>query len=187
MWGPESYRNHGEQLWCWWYLHPLVRLGWYEVEAFSPSSASPYNEEQYWMSSSSTVVEITWGMSQASTTLQQLRRICTTSTCSISNWRSSSLASPRDAGGRLVPHHSHIRFDTPGLFLHDGVHFTTWGNYIFLNCFAESIKAQLQQRWNVHVWHFVRCWSWSWVLIDFFFPKHSPQSHVLCDVLFLLI
>lgn len=41
--------------------------------------------------------------------------------------------------------HPQLRFDTPGLFLHDGVHFTTKGNYIFLNSLAESIKAQLQQ------------------------------------------
>ena len=43
-------------------------------------------------------------------------------------------------------HHPHIKFDTPGLFLHDRVHLTSRGNDIFLNSFAESIKAQLQQR-----------------------------------------
>lgn len=43
-------------------------------------------------------------------------------------------------------HHPAIRFDTPGLFLHDGVHFTTQGNDVLLNSFAEFIKAQLQQQ-----------------------------------------
>ena len=43
-------------------------------------------------------------------------------------------------------HHPHIRFDTPGLFVRDGVHLTPRGNDIFLNSFAESIKAQLQQQ-----------------------------------------
>ena len=42
--------------------------------------------------------------------------------------------------------HPHIKFDTPGLFLDDKVHLTNRGMDIFLNSFAESIKAQLQQQ-----------------------------------------
>ncbi len=45
----------------------------------------------------------TWEISQASVSLQRWRRSSTTSTCSIQARRSSSLASPRDAGWRLVP------------------------------------------------------------------------------------
>ena len=48
-------------------------------------------------------------------------------------------------GGTFVDH-PHIRFDTPGLFLYDDVHLTNRGNDMFLNSFAVSIKAQLQQQ-----------------------------------------
>lgn len=48
--------------------------------------------------------------------------------------------------GGLVVSHPHIRFDSPGLFLRDGVHFSTLGNDIFFKNISEVLKAHYQVR-----------------------------------------
>nr|XP_009299120.1 uncharacterized protein LOC103910855 [Danio rerio] len=42
--------------------------------------------------------------------------------------------------------HPHIRHDSPGLFLKDGVHFTPMGNYIFLSSIANCLKDHIQMQ-----------------------------------------
>ncbi|XP_034540073.1 uncharacterized protein LOC117813099 [Notolabrus celidotus] len=49
----------------------------------------------------------------------------------------------RTLDGALVEH-PHIKHDSPGLFLRDGVHFTPRGNDIFLTDIAKSLKDHFQ-------------------------------------------
>lgn len=42
--------------------------------------------------------------------------------------------------------HPHIRHDSPGLFLKDGVHFTPRGNDMFLNTLANRLKGHIQMQ-----------------------------------------
>lgn len=129
-WGLDSYRHHGKQPW---YRRNLNTLVWlFPLLHLIPmrknsTGCSPHPLRWVWPG----------GVSQVSTSLQQWRRTCTTSICVIPTWKSSSLVSRRDAGGRLVPtpgrltrlanlwtvlwlhclsgsfvHHPHIQFDT---------------------------------------------------------------------------
>lgn len=145
---------------------------------------------------------MTWENCQTSASSQQWRSTCTASTCVIQVWRSPTLASPRDAGGRLT---SFAALWTV-LWLHNVCSLfnwqlctapshkvwqswaililgTWWSSLLYqrkwYNSFVESNKAQLQQKWNDLVWQFVHCWSW--VLMDFISPEHSPQCHALWD------
>ena len=48
----------------------------------------------------------------------------------------------RGLGGSIVAHPD-IKFDCPGLFIRDGVHFSPLGNDIFLNSIVQSLKASI--------------------------------------------
>ena len=53
-------------------------------------------------------------------------------------WVNSVMATfVKELGGSFVAH-PQIQFDFPGQFLRDGVHFTTLGNYIFLDSLVLS-------------------------------------------------
>ena len=58
-------------------------------------------------------------------------------------WVNSEMgAFVRGLGGSIVAHPD-IKFDCPGLFLSDRVHFSPLGNDIFLNSIAQSLKATI--------------------------------------------
>ena len=51
----------------------------------------------------------------------------------------------RSLNGAVIEH-PHIRHDSPGLFLKDGVHFAPRGNYMFLKSFADCLKDHIQKQ-----------------------------------------
>lgn len=46
----------------------------------------------------------------------------------------------------VIIEHPHIRHDSPGLFLRDGVHFTPRGNDMFLSTIANCLKDHIQMQ-----------------------------------------
>lgn len=111
-------------------LHLLVWLMW----TASPSFATPCEEEQHQMSTSSTVTATTWRTSACHDLIFifEPKVLMTPKICAKVPWLSTL----------------YIRQDTPGLLLIGGVHFTLWGNDICLSALANCLKDHLQMQWT---------------------------------------